>query len=61
MDIQTVLRWLVVAIVLIVAIVLLDAVLNIAGFLLQIGIRVLLILLLVAIILRFVDLFRKRR
>lgn len=61
MDIQKVLRWLVVAIVLTVAIVLLDAILNIAGFLLQIGIRVLLILLLVAIVLRFVDLFRKRR
>ncbi len=61
MDIQQIIRWLVVAIVMIVAVVLLDVILNVFGFLLEMGVRVLLILLLVAIVLRFIDLFRKRR
>lgn len=61
MNIQQILRWIVVAIVLIVAVVMLEAILNIAGFLLHFGIRVLLILLLVAIVLRFFELLRGRR
>lgn len=61
MDIQQILRWIVVAIVLIVAVVLLGALLQIAGFLLKFALRILLILFLVAIVLRFFGLVKERR
>lgn len=61
MDIQQVLRWIIIAIVLIVAVSLLSVILDIAGALLNIGLKVLLVLFLVAIVLRFFDLVRERR
>ncbi len=61
MDIQQVLRWIVIAIVLIVAMSLLSVILDIAGALLAFGLKVLLILFLVAVVLRFFDLVRERR
>ncbi len=61
MDIQQVLRWIVIAIVMIVAICLLDSVLGLVGFLLNIARPVLLVLLVTAIILRFISMLRARR
>ncbi len=61
MDIQQVLRWIVIAIVMIVAICLLDSVLGLVGFLLNIALPVLLVLLVTAIILRFISMLRARR
>ena len=61
MDIERLLRWIIVAIVAIVAIVLLNAVLNLVGFLLRIALPVLLILLGIAIVLRFIGMLRNRR
>ncbi len=61
MDIQQVLRWIVIAIVMIVAICLLDSVLGLVGFLLNIALPVLLVLLVTAIILRFISMLRTRR
>ncbi len=61
MDIQQILRWIVIAIVLVVAVSLLGAILQIGALLLKIGLRVLLILFLVALALRFFDLLRKKR
>ncbi len=61
MDIQQILRWIVIAIVMIVAICLLDSVLGLVGFLLNIALPVLLILLVTAIILRFISMLRARR
>ena len=50
MDIQQILRWIVIAIVMIVAVVLLDSVLGLLGFMLNIALPVLLILLVTAFI-----------
>ena len=61
MDIQQILRWIVIAIVMIVAVVLLDSVLGILGFMLHIALPVLLGLLILAIILRFITMLRARR
>ncbi len=61
MDIQQILRWIVIAIVMIVAVVLLDSVLGLLGFMLNIALPVLLILLVTAVILRFVSMLRARR
>ncbi len=61
MDIQQILRWIVIAIVMIVAICLLDSVLGLVGFLLNIALPVLLVLLVTAIILRFISMLRARR
>ncbi len=61
MDIQQILRWIVIAIVMIVAICLLESVLGLVGFLLNIALPVLLILLVTAIILRFISMLRARR
>lgn len=61
MDIERLLRWIIVAIVAIVAIVLLNAVLNLVGFLLRIALPVLLILLGIAIVLRFIGMLKNRR
>ncbi len=61
MDIQQILRWIVIAIVMIVALVLLDSVLGVLGFMLHIALPVLLGLLILAIILRFISMLRARR
>lgn len=61
MDTQQILRWIVIAIVLIVAVSLLGFILKIGAVLLKIGLRILLILFLVALCLRFFDLLRERR
>ncbi len=61
MDIQQIIRWIVIAIVLLVAVVILGAILNIAGFLLQFAIKALLILFVIAVILRFFSILRERR
>ena len=61
LDVQQILKWIVTAIVLTVAIVLLGVVLNIAGFLLKYAIKVLIMLLLVAVGVRFFELLRGRR
>ncbi len=61
MDIQQILRWIVIAIVMIVAVVLLDSVLGVLGFMLHIALPVLLGLLIIAIILRFISMLRARR
>ncbi len=61
MDIQQIIRWIVIAIMLLVAVVILGAILNIAGFLLQFAIKALLILFVVAVILRFFSALKERR
>ena len=61
MDIQQILRWIVIAIVMIVAVVLLDSVLGVLGFMLHIALPVLLGLLIIAIILRFISMLRAQR
>lgn len=61
MNIERVLRWLVVAIVLVVAVSILQVIINIAGWLLDIAIPVLLLLLLVAVVLRFFGYWREER
>lgn len=60
-DVQQILRWIVTAIVLMVAIVLLGGILNIAGFLLKYAVKILVLLLVVAIVIRFLELLRGRR
>lgn len=61
MNIERVLRWLVVAIVLVVAVSILQVVINIAGWLLDIAVPMLLLLLLVAVVLRFFGYWREER
>ena len=61
MDVQQIIRWIVIAIMLLVAVVILGAILNIAGFLLQFAIKALLILFVVAVILRFFSALKERR
>ena len=61
MDIQQIIRWIVITIMLLVAVVVLGAILNIAGFLLQFAIKALLILFVVAVVLRFVTVLLERR
>ena len=61
MDVQQIIRWIVIAIMLLVAVVILGAILNIAGFLLQFAIKALLILFVVAVILRFFTALKERR
>jgi hypothetical protein len=61
MKLEQILRLIVVAIVLMVAFSLLGYLLRIGSFLLGISIKVLIVLLLVAVVLRFVDLLRRRR
>lgn len=61
MSIENVLRLLVVAIVLLVAFWLLGLLLKIGAALLSLGVKLLVILLLVAIVLRFIDLVRNKR
>lgn len=61
MDIQQILRWIAIAIVLIVAAGVLSIILQVGAVLLKLALKVLLFLLIVAIILRFVDAIRQRR
>lgn len=61
MDIEQVLRWIIIAIVLLVAVALLTVILKVGAVLLQVALKVLLILLLVAIALRFFDVLRGKR
>jgi hypothetical protein len=61
MDIQQILRWIAIAIVLIVAAAVLSIILQVGAVLLKLALQVLLFLLLVAIVLRFVDVLRQRR
>ncbi len=53
MDIQTILRWIAIAIVLIVAVAVLSVILQVGAALIKIALKVLLVLLLIAIVLRF--------
>ncbi len=61
MDIQQILRWIVVAIVLVVAVSLFSFILKIGAALLSVALKVLLILLLIAIVLRFVGVLQHKR
>lgn len=61
MDIQLVLRWIMIAIVLIVAISLFGVILKIAGALLAFALKALLVLLLIAIVLRFFTALQGKR
>lgn len=61
MSIERVLRWLVVAIVLVVAVSILEVLLDIAGALLEVALPVLVILFLAAVVLRFFGYWRKER
>lgn len=61
LEIQQILRWIVTAIVLMVAVVLLGFVLKIAGFLLGYAVKGLVILLLLAIVVRFIGALQQRR
>jgi membrane protein YdbS with pleckstrin-like domain len=60
-SIARVLRWLVIAIVLVVAVSLLDVIVDLASWLLEIAVPVLLVLLLVAVVLRFFGYWRNER
>jgi len=60
-DLHTVLRWIVVVVVLIGAVMLLGVLLSVAGGLLGLAFKALLLLLLVAIVLRFFEQLKGRR
>ena len=61
MDIQKLLRWIAVVIVLIVAGGVLSVILKVGSAIGRIALPVLLVLLVIAIILRFIDALRRRR
>ena len=61
MDLQQILRWIMIAIVLIVAMSLFSVILQVGAVLLKLGLKILLVLLLVAIVLRFFSHLRQRR
>lgn len=61
MDIQQIIRWIVIAIMLLVAVFILGSILNIAGFLLQFALKALIILFVIAVILRFFSVLAERR
>lgn len=61
MDIQQILRWIVVAIVLVVAVSLFSFILKVGAAILGVALRALLILLLIAIVLRFVGVLQNKR
>ncbi len=61
MDIQKLLRWIAVVIVLIVAGGVLSVILKVGAAIGRIALPVLLVLLVIAIILRFIDALRRRR
>ena len=58
MKLEVILRWIIIAIVLIVAVSLLSVILEIGAAILHFAVRVLLILFLVAIVLRFAEHWR---
>lgn len=61
MDISQVLRWIVIAMVIIIIALLLDAILGLLSFLAKVALPVLVGLLVVAIVLRFIGMLRGRR
>ncbi len=61
MDIQQIIRWIVIAIMLLVAVFILGSILNIAGFLLQFALKALIIMFVIAVILRFFSALAERR
>lgn len=61
LDVQQILRWLVMAIVAMVAIVVLGVILKVAAFMLPYAIKGLIILLVVAVILRIVTAMNSKR
>ncbi len=61
LDVQQILRWLVMAIVAMVAIVVLGVILKVAAFMLPYAIKGLIILLVVAIVLRLITAVRAKR
>jgi hypothetical protein len=61
MNVEQILRWIVVAIVLIVAVSLFSVILKIGAVLLNVALKILLILLLIAIVLRFVGAAQRKR
>jgi membrane protein YdbS with pleckstrin-like domain len=61
MSIEQVLRWIVIAIVMMVAVVLLSVMLQTAGFLLRFALKVLVVLFVVAVVLRLFEAVSRRR
>jgi len=61
MNIQQLLRWVMIAIVLLVAVALFSATLKVSSVVLSLALKGLLILLLVAVVLRFIDLLKAKR
>ena len=61
MDISQILRWIIIAMVIIIIGLLLEAVLGLLSFLAKVALPVLVVLLVVAIVLRFVGTLRGRR
>ena len=61
MEIGQVLRWIVIAIVIIILAIIVDAILGLLGFLFKLALPVLVILLVVAIILCFIGMLKTRR
>lgn len=61
LDVQQILRWLVMAIVAMVAIVVLGVILKVAAFMLPYAVKGLVILLIVAIVLRLITAVRAKR
>lgn len=61
MNVQQILRWIVVAIVLLVAVSLFSVILKVGAVLLNIALKILLVLLLIAIVLRFIGGAQRRR
>jgi uncharacterized membrane protein len=61
MDVQQILRWIIMAIVLLVAVSLLTVILKFGFVLLAIAVKILLVLLIVAVILRFFSALQQRR
>ena len=60
-DLQQIIRWIVIAIVLLVAIVILNALLQVADFLLGFALKALIVLFIVALILRFISVLAQKR
>ncbi len=61
MDIQHIIRWIFIAIVLLVAVMILGVILQIAGFLLNYALKALLLLFVIAVVLRFIGVLQERR
>ena len=61
MDLQLVLRWLIIAIVVVVALSLLSVLLKVAGMLLPYALKALIILFLVAVAIRFYSLLDRKK